>query len=142
MNAGERFAFITYLIIGLGTAVTGLIYLFSSKIMPYHEAAIGVNWEQLSPPLKIILLALVRAAGAGFLGVGAAISCLVIFAFRQGTIWVRYILPLEIWILYVPLLYVTFHVKMNTAGSPPCYLVLASLVMTVPAFILSVSRKK
>ena len=54
-------------LLALISLLTSLVYLFSPHFMPYHAAALGQNWEGLSPQQQVLHLGLMRVAGAGFL---------------------------------------------------------------------------
>lgn len=44
-----------------------LAYLTRRRFMPYHRAAADQSWDSLSPRLRLLLLALMRALGAAWL---------------------------------------------------------------------------
>ena len=54
--------------------------------MPYHSEALGSSWSDVEPKTQVLILALMRVAGGGFLATGLAISILLIIPFRAGDI--------------------------------------------------------
>lgn len=115
----------------------GLVYLFSPRFLPYHQAAIGTPWEQLAPELQTLLLALLRAVGAGGLSSGIAMAVLVFRLFWRGDAWARRPLLIVGLAWYVPLLYATLLVRLNTPGNPPWRGTIALLVLLVAGFVLA-----
>ncbi len=66
---------IFYLIATGGTCI-GLIYLFSPKIMPYHQQFLSMTHEQLPSNIAKLLLTLMRVAGSLFLALSFCIFML------------------------------------------------------------------
>lgn len=60
-------------------AVFALTYATRSQFMPYHAAAIERPWHTLDAPLQLLLLALVRLVGWGWLAIASA-----------GLVWVHF----------------------------------------------------
>lgn len=58
--------------------------------MPYHEAALGVRWSELSPGVRALLRTFVNGYGSAHLAVGLALGVLVVFPLRDGRTWARW----------------------------------------------------
>ncbi len=54
--------------------------------MPYHSEALGSSWSDVGPKTQVLILALMRVAGGGFLATGLAMFILLIIPFRAGDI--------------------------------------------------------
>ena len=73
----RRITFISYGITAVISIILGSIYLFSPQFMPYHSAAIGVEWAVLDSETQVLYLALLRVAGGGWIGIGVAMMILL-----------------------------------------------------------------
>ncbi|MFK0033543.1 hypothetical protein [Pseudomonas monteilii] len=100
--------------------IFALTYATRSQFMPYHAAAIERPWHTLDTPLQLLLLALVRLVGWGWLAIACAglVMLYQLFALR---------LPMELLVLLqgycllaiTPIIAVSSQVKRRTNGSPP-----------------------
>ena len=63
MKIATKIAFGGYLIIAIAAVASGLRYLFASQIMPYHLAAMGSTWENLSSGAQVMTLNFMQSAG-------------------------------------------------------------------------------
>jgi hypothetical protein len=105
--------------------------------MPYHSKALGQEWDELTPNLQILLLALMRGCGGGLLGVGLAIAILVIIPFRSGASWAMYAIPGIGLVASISTLYATYLVKTKTPGTPPIGTSLLAVGLFLIGFLLS-----
>jgi hypothetical protein len=58
--------------------------LSARRLLPFHQAASGRSWEELSPGERSVGLALSRALGLGFLTAGLALLTAAITAVTQS----------------------------------------------------------
>ena len=130
-------AFVCYLIVALGGVIIGLSYFLRSKFMPYHQEALGQNWDQLDRRLQTLLIAFIR--GGGGIQVGASISVLIMLfiPFRLGELWAHYAIPTVFLITCLSALYGTLLVRSRTHARTPIAPVAAGVVLTIVGFILS-----
>ncbi len=112
-----------------------LRYLLSPTVMPYHLIAMGKRWDELEQETRIILLALMRAAGAGYLAVSVATGCLVIGGLRRHYAWANVTLLLMFAALLLPLTFVMYSVRCRTPGRPPIGASAIGMAVTVVAFV-------
>ena len=63
---------------GLIAIVFGVRYLSTKTFMPYHEAVSGRSWGSLEPRLQAVILGMLKVAGGGLLGYGAALLWLLV----------------------------------------------------------------
>jgi len=61
MKGRHKIGFAIYLLAAIMTTAWGLVYLFSSEMMPYHKQAIGKNWADLDRGVQVIILALMES---------------------------------------------------------------------------------
>jgi len=128
---------ILYWVVAAVSLIMGSIYLFSPEFMPYHAAAIGLQWGELEPTTQILFSALLRLAGGGWVAVAAAIAILLLFPFRRDRPWSFWALPVISLIFYVPNLYATIIVTLGTPATAPWYGNAAGLGSAILAFALS-----
>lgn len=131
-------SFISYGCVALVSILFGLIYLTKNQFMPYHAEALGLSWSELEEKMQVLLLALMRAAGGGFLATGLAISILLMIPFRAGATWSIYTIPAISLCTSIGTLYATLLVKTKTPGTPPLGLSFLALALTMIGFIFSI----
>jgi hypothetical protein len=134
MPVSRKIAFVCYAIIALVSVVLGLIYLLRGEFMPYHGAALGMDWAAVDSALQTLLLALMDVAGAGWLTLAAALVALLVFVFPHGRLWGRVTLPLLVLIFYGPTLWATLAVTAETPARAPWY----GNVMALAAMLVAV----
>jgi hypothetical protein len=114
-----KIAFFSYLVALLLLFVFALVYLFQSEFMPYHAVAVGQSWEEIDPAFRILILALMKVAGGGWLATVFAIGILLLKPFREGTRWAYWAIPVVGLPTSLSSLYATIYVAQNTPASPP-----------------------
>jgi hypothetical protein len=133
----QKIAFFIYYSLAVTSLFLGTIYLLSPQFMWYHSQAIEMDWIDLSPPLQILLLALMKVTGAGWVALGVSLLILLHFGFLRGHSWSRWAIPLIGLIFYGPTLYVTIWVTLNTPGTAPWYGSLLAVMMLLMGFSLA-----
>src|SRR4051812_24742982 len=83
-------AFGCFSFLAVATLFVGLRYSFSPRIMPYHQEALGVSWDDLGPREQRLLLTLLRGAGLCALVTSFAVGTLLLIPYRRGEDWVRW----------------------------------------------------
>lgn len=58
--------------------------------MPYHKEVLGVDWAQLQPGVRTMLVAFINVYGAMHVAVAVALGCLVLSPLRLGQPWARW----------------------------------------------------
>ena len=106
--------------------------------MPYHAEALGLSWSELKENMQVLIIALMRAAGGGFLATGLAMFVLSIIPFRAGDTWSIYTIPALGLCISGGTLYATLLVKIKTPGTPPFVLCFMALTLTIVGFIFSI----
>jgi hypothetical protein len=117
--------------------VLGVRYLRSSEFLPYHGAALGRDWNHLDPRLQLLLLAMLRNMGGGFLALGLSTLALLVFPFREGAAWATYILPLSLLVAAIPSLVATRSVALATGAPVPERQVWIAIGFILLGFVLS-----
>jgi hypothetical protein len=130
-------AAVCYVLTALIAFAFSFIYLTRSEFMPYHKDAVELSWGELDTKLQVLILALMRGAGGGWLATGISIIFLLIFPFREGVNWSLFALPLIGLGTSLPTLYATLYVKRNSQANPPVILVLAAILLLLLGFTFS-----
>lgn len=133
-------------IIFILTALAGFLfagmYLFRPEFMPYHEVAVGMPWTEVPPELQVLIIALMRVGGGGWLATSVGVSILLIWPFRYGKFWPNYGIPAIALSALIPTFIATLYVKQNSSANPPWLLAAILIVMLVISLLLSMIFKK
>lgn len=137
MSKRDKVAFVIYFVGSLSLIGFSVVYLSCSTIMPYHQEAIKMNWEELSSGLQILLQAFIKMVAAGFFVTGLSALILLLIPFRRGAQWAHWAIPLLgiVWNGFS--LYVTATVAIKTYASTPWPGVVVVTIFIIIAFILS-----
>jgi len=131
----KRIATIVYGIVAAVTITLGIVYLSRNTFMPYHAEALGAPWHTLAPPVRVLILVLIRLVGAGWVFAGCVMVGFTVHAWRSpNRRWPWILLPLTVFTVHSATLYATLHVKFATgAHSPwgPTVLLLALAVLAM-----------
>lgn len=127
-------ASVCYFLAAILLAAFGGVYLFRSEFMPYHADALGMDWNSVDRTVQVLILALMRVAGGGWLAVSLAIAILIKAQSRQELRWA---IPAVGLTASLPTLYATYYVAHNTPASPPWFAALIGIVLLVFGFLAS-----
>ena len=137
MSPAHVAASVCYAVIALVAIVFGAAYLVRSRIMPYHEEAIGRPWAELEPRLQTLLLGLLRLAGGGMLCGGVAIAILLAIPFRDGEAWSAVAMLVIGFLTLLPSLYATIFIRSRTGARTPVWVAVAGVGLLVAGSMLS-----
>ena len=138
MSITHYISFISHSLVALVLILFGFIYLIRDRFMPYHSEALGLSWSDLEPNKQVLILALMRATGGGFLATGLAMFILLIIPFRAGDTWSIVAIPIISLCNFFGTLYATLLVKTRTTGNPPVILSFIALVLTIIGLVFSI----
>jgi hypothetical protein len=128
------------------TTLAGLLfagmYLFRPEFMPYHAVAVGMPWSDVSPEFQILIIALLRVGGGGWLATSVGMSILLLWPFRYGKFWPNYAISAIALSALIPTFIATLYVKQNTSANPPWLLAAILIGLMVITIILSIVFKK
>lgn len=136
----SRAALGCYLVVALGFAAQGTVYLARGEFLPYHAEVLGQGWAELSPRLQLLLLAFQRGAGTASLSGALGFGLLAWFPFRRGERWARWALPLVGLVAVGPLVAVVAWLKLSTGASVPLLPAVGALVVLVAGAVLGARR--
>lgn len=142
MGTRDKIAFSIYFVGSLVSMAFGIVYLSCSTIMPYHQEAINMNWEELSIGLQVLLQGLIKMAAAGFFVTGLSTLILLFIPFKRGAQWAHWAIPLLgiVWNGFS--LCMTATVAIKTHASTPWLGALVGIIFIIVAFVLSPSFGK
>lgn len=83
-------AYVCIAIPSLAELGLGVVYVTASKVMPYHQEALGADWTEFAPGIRALLITLVNGYGSAHFSVGVALSILLFVPLRQGHAWARW----------------------------------------------------
>lgn len=132
-----KVAFSCYLLGSLILIILALIYLLRSEFMPYHAVAVGQSWVDIDPPFQILISALMKVTGGGWLASACSIGILLFIPFRKGMRWAYWAIPVIGLSTSLTSLYATIYVASNTPASPPWMAAMLGTILLVVGFIFS-----
>lgn len=128
------------------TTIAGFIfaamYLFRPEFMPYHEVAIGKPWNEMNEEYRVLIIALMRVSGGGWLATAVGMLLLLLIPFRKGRYWAYFGIPTIGLAALVPTFLATIIVKTRSAAVPPYILAAILIGLLIISIILSLLFKK
>ncbi|MEM6992019.1 MAG: hypothetical protein AAF721_16030 [Myxococcota bacterium] len=85
---------------------------------PWHGEAVGQPWESLPAELRVVILAIMRAAAAGGLALAVAIGLLV-WRLAQGDAFAIVALPAVSLTFAIPGAVIAWRFRQRTSANPP-----------------------
>jgi hypothetical protein len=138
MDIAKIAALVCYSLAVLVAFVFSAMYLLRSKFMPYHGDAVELPWEEVDSKYQVLILALMRASGGGWLSAGISMIFLLMFPFRSGEPWSIFALTFVGLAPASAALYAALLVKRNSRANPPAGLVSATILLLLLGFIFSI----
>ena len=138
MSTRNKIAFWCYVVALVGPGVFGVMFLLRSDFMPYHADAVGMPWSEVSAPFQILIMALLKLAGGGWITVAVAEFVLLLIPFRQGARWALWAVPSLALLHYAGVCNAMAHVTLNTTATPPWGATIASIALVLLGAVLSI----
>ena len=145
MDLSAWLAFGCYLLAFFIVTLFAAAYLKRSDFMPYHGQAVDRPWAQIDPRMQVLLMALIRVVGAGWIALAGAGVMLAWLIFFGGHFALPQLLAFQLFCLVAtaPPVLVAFGVRRRTGARTPvstgAVVVLLSLLGLALA-VLSLSR--
>ena len=137
MSLRNKLAFACFGLVCLAAFIVGVRYLAGSQIMPYHQQAMGVSWEEMMPSAQVQTLNYMRAGGLGFLVVAVSMGFLLAVPFRRGEGWARWALAAVALTYTVGMCCFILDITNRTTAAPPLWPMVAAVAVTFTGFFLA-----
>jgi hypothetical protein len=140
----RRFAFVGFLVAHLAMLGGGLLYATASRMLPYHEQALGQSWGELSPAFRSLYLMMCRAIGVPTAISALALLALLVFAWRREEPWALWAVPVLTLGYGLPMLAITIWVRGQTGAETPVVALAFgnALALVATALSFGVARKR
>lgn len=119
MSTTMQIAFYLYFIGIVLVAAFGVVYATKREYMPYHAAALGISWPELSHNFKALILALMKAIGGLCFAVVFLELVLLFGPFKQGVAWAIWAIPAGGLLVSAASIYGMAYIAKHTPTSPP-----------------------
>jgi hypothetical protein len=137
MDTRSKIAFWCYFAATAGPAAWAVMFLFRGEFMPYHADAVGMPWSAVPTGLQVLLLGLMKLAGAAQLTSLVGVFVLLLLPFRRGASWARWAVPLLGLLHYAGVINAMAYVTQRSSATPPWIPTLAGLALFVVGAVLS-----
>jgi hypothetical protein len=119
MQRRNVWAAVVHAVPTVGLFLQGLLYVTTSRFMPYHGDALEVTWEALPLHYQGFILGVIKGMGAGSIGVSLALLIMIALPLRRGEDWARWAVPTVGITFTLFTAYAAFTIDQRTAASPP-----------------------
>jgi hypothetical protein len=109
--------------------VFAFLYLFRRKFMPYHADAVEKSWDELDQRVRVLILALMRVAGGGWMASSLALGIFLILYILEGSQRAPLSMVVTGLAVCIPTLLATLLVKRRTQANPPVFAVVVAMVL-------------
>jgi len=140
MKALKIVIMICYQVVAALGLVFAYMYLFRGEFMPYHSIAVGRNWAEVDPAMQVLILALMRVSGGGWLALSFALVFFSILTYRRNDIKLDLAGLIIGWAILIPTLYATLYVRSHSPADPPWIAAALAIAVLGAAFILAIIK--
>lgn len=133
----KRVAFICFALSTFFLLATGVTYSVIPRIMPYHQAVIGVEWSAMTLGVQTMSRAFMRAAGAGFITAGLALTFILAIPYRKGERWARWGLLVISVSQYLLVFIQMVRLTLTTEATPPNIPFVIMFILALFGFFLT-----
>ena len=143
MTGPVRIAFYLNVLLIITGFIFGIRYIFSTKLLPYQIAALGItDWANVVPEYKTMLVTFVRVAGLGMTSVSVGLSLILFNGFLKGQNWSRWAFIGLFSAHYLPLMANMAYLKTITSSTPPSIPNIIAIAIAFISFFLSSGLSK
>jgi hypothetical protein len=103
----------------VGLMGQGLLYVTTTRFMPYHGEALATSWEMLPAHHQGFVLGVIKGMGAGSVAVTLALAILLLVPFRRGEAWARWAIPVVGAVFTGLTAYAAYTIDVRTPASTP-----------------------
>jgi len=142
MKALKIVIMISYQIVAALGLVFAFMYLFRGEFMPYHSVAVGRSWAEVDPAMQVLVLALMRVSGGGWLALSFALIFFSILTYRRNNIKLDLAGLIIGWSILIPTLYATLYIRSHSPADPPWIAAALAIAVLGIGFILAIFKDK
>ena len=135
MKTLKTISFICYSLVAFLGFVFAFIYLTRTEFIPYHADAVGMEWNEVDANFQVLIIALMRVSGGGWLATSLSISFLLIAGRKFKKIWLKVALVAVGLAALIPSLYATLYVKNHSPADPPWLAAAIGILLLLVALI-------
>lgn len=106
--------------------------------MHYHSQAVSLKWDEIGKDMQLLILALMKTVGGGFIAVAVAIVLLQLKFYLEKISWIPLLILVMGLIIYLASIYAQIQVRRNTPGNPPITISFLGIVMLIAAYIFNI----
>ncbi len=138
MTRKLKIASVLLYVVAVAAIASGLRYIFTPTLLPYHQRYVGVPLGDLPPHVVPLFLLIYRGAGAAQISIGATLIMLIKALLSQGDRRGWWLVAVMMGLTLVPLLFITRAVGTYT----PWWVVALLIAVTGLALVLAWSETK
>jgi uncharacterized membrane protein YqjE len=127
-----------YMIVGAISMVMAVKNLFSNKFLPFHEKAANKRWDEIDNSLRLVILALLRLAGLGFLIISILLLVFPIINYFIPNKFYQYSIPIIALIYCIGLFVINYSLYMKTKANTPWRGSLYAMLAIITGIITSI----
>ncbi len=138
MKALQTISLSCYVLVAMLGFTFAFVYLTRPEFMPYHADAVGMEWNEVDANMKVLIIALMRVSGGGWLATSLSISFLLIAGRKFKKPWLKLALVSVGFAALIPSLWATLYVKSNSPADPPWLAAVVAIVFLLVAMVLDI----
>jgi len=137
MRIPEVITIVLYGFVGAVSLKMAFKNLFSKKYLSFHEKAAGRSWEEIDKPLQVVILAVMRISGLGFLMVALLLLIFPVVNQFIHSEFLRYSIPIIAFLFCTGLFLVNYNLYKQTNTNTPWKRSLLAMIAIVAGIIIS-----
>ena len=137
MRITEAIIIVIYGFVGVISLIMAFKNLLSKKYLFFHEKAAGRSWEEIDKSLQVVILALMRISGLGFLMVALLLLIFPVVNQFIHSEFLRYSIPIIAFLFCTGLFLVNYKLHKQTNSTTPWKGSLFAMMVILAGIILS-----
>lgn len=134
----ELIVLVMLLSINLSLAIR---FLSTKEFFPYHEEASQLKWIDVDSKLKLVILAILRVGGMGFIALALSQALACVFLFLDTLKNLVYIMLSLNFIYWIGIFFITYKVHRTTGANTPWKNSIMTLLFILIGFIVLFLKK-
>jgi hypothetical protein len=129
---------VLYLVVGMICSVMAFKCLGATRFLPFHEKAIGKQWDEIENSFKPVFLSLLRLVGLGFLIISILLIVFPAVTLAVPNAFDRYSIPGLALVYCAGLFLINYQLHKKTGVDTPWKGSLYALFVLIAGIIISV----